>query len=192
MSTLTTDEVDRLASEVISSGLAKVQIRLAEIEFTSSPPSRLSVDVSASIATAGNFERNNDGNLARIVLNVRYTLIATGLPYDEQAPEQPDEDQPDAAEAWRCEVEMQGQWLLSQPSDVTADHIRAFALRVGLMAIHPYARSHIQSLVAESGWSLFTMDVLTNVDSIFASPEDPNLLDLEGIEVAIDGEDSPS
>lgn len=47
--------------------------------------------------------------------------------------------------------------------EFNADELSAFALLVGLMAIHPYARETVQSMTGRLGYPPFTLEMLTPV-----------------------------
>lgn len=77
-------------------------------------------------------------------------------------------------EVWNAAVEVHGQWLLSTVEGLTPEHAQAFALAVGSMALHPYARSQIQMLVVSAGYPVFTLDVLQSL----LEPGEDGLVDL--------------
>lgn len=66
----------------------------------------------------------------------------------------------ETAEAWAATVEHVATYRKSSDLELTQDQLNSFALVVGVMNIHPYARESVQSLVSRMGYPPFTMDLL--------------------------------
>lgn len=186
------EQVTALAAEVVDLSITQMLVRLGSATFSSEPPVSGNLEVHASIALGVTWETNESG-AGRFVLSSRYTIEAVhpakegGAVTDERNRASDDSagEEDDPKQAWSCEVEMQGQWVFADAAHLTPDNLRAFAARVGIMTLHPYARARIQMLVTESGWPPYTLDVLTSQDELFADQSDPTLLDLDGITVDV-------
>lgn len=172
------EEVDGLAGEVVSRLLSRMLVRLAGVSFASEAPEDADLAVRASISLDVRCQTDEDGD-GIFRLTCAYRLAAE--PTVEDGLDSVDDPKP----AWSCTVEIQGQWIIRSVGELTANHLRAFAARVGLMALHPYARSQVQSLVTESGWPPYTLDVLTPHSDLFSDADRPEELDLSGISVAL-------
>ncbi|MBM9466421.1 hypothetical protein [Nakamurella leprariae] len=68
--------------------------------------------------------------------------------------------------AWRVELEMVGTWGRRGGNSALLDSadLTCFAVLVGAMALHPYARETVQSTVGRLGFPPFTMDILHSID----------------------------
>ncbi|MBM0128051.1 protein-export chaperone SecB [Pimelobacter simplex] len=167
------EEVDDLAGQVVHRLLSRLLVRLAGVKLTTALPVDSDFAVTAAISLAVDCQTDSDGD-GIYILTCTYSVSA--VPTEDG--EGPAEDR---EPAWTCTVDIQGQWVIRGVGDLTDDHLRAFAAKVGIMALHPYARSHIQSLITESGWPPYTLDVLTPQDELFIDSDDPEQIDLSGI-----------
>jgi hypothetical protein len=80
------------------------------------------------------------------------------------------EDQPvkqsgsaDPAWAVTCEIVADYPGDADSLPEFKAEELNAFALLVGLMAIHPYARETVQSMTGRLGYPPFTLEMLTPI-----------------------------
>lgn len=157
--------VERPVAEDLARGvLSRVSgcaVRVAELNLTTAPPANeteMKTDVTLTLA-ARLFDE-------AIVCVTRYEIDAE--------PVEPISSQSDR---WSIAIEMHGMWTLEPGPQLTEQNAQAFALAVGAMALHPYARSHIQAAVAAAGYSMFTLDVL---QSLMVEGED-GLVDLDAV-----------
>lgn len=175
MSLLTPDEVHELAKGIADQLAPGILIRTASAHLEAGLPvggeMSLSAGIELRVARPSSLVGLPDKSL---LVRARYAIEAT--PQNEDVPPLP-------RAGWKCEVELHGLWKLEDEGDLADDQLRAFAARVGLMALHPYARSHVQNAVTEAGWPAFTLDVMTPSGALFESPESPGMCDLDGIEV---------
>lgn len=168
MSLYTQDELDDLARGALEHLTGQLVVRTAEASFTSRFP-------------RSDFELEVKGNLSLDVGRTRDGLGVLGtFKLSAVAPEA-DESDPDAQ--WSVEVKLQGLWHAREPEAVTDDQLRAFAVKVGMMTLFPYARAHVQAAVVASGWAPLTLDVLTNNAELLRSPDDPERVELDLITV---------
>lgn len=145
-----------LATE-IADRTRQFNVRLASAEMASSPPTRqdrLRVEVELSLGAAV-----GDG---QVVCTSQYDLRAS-----------PDNAGKDGPEAWSISIEVQGRWQCDTVG-LTHAHAQAFALTLGSLTLHPYARSQVQSLVAASGHAPFVLEAL------------PTLIDQSELEVDLE------
>ena len=170
----THDEVVDLASEVLGRLSPGLLIRTQEAHFRSTTPDD---DVLRRIAVSADIDVVTNRSSDAIEVKTTYNISAFGS--DES---QANEDPP-SGEGWMCGVTIHGQWRVRDANELSDDAVRAFALKVGVMALHPYARAHIQGAVVASGWPAYTLDVLTHQDQLFVSEEDPEEVDLSLITI---------
>lgn len=145
MSRVAYSQARELATEV-AGRTRQLNVRLASVEMASSPPTiheALRVEVELSLGAAV-----GDGE---IMCTSQYHLRAS-----------PDDAKKDDPRAWSISVEVQGQWQCDTQG-LTNAHAQAFALAQGSLALHPYARSHVLSLVADSGHAPFVLEALPSL-----------------------------
>lgn len=69
---------------------------------------------------------------------------------------------PDGADAWNLRLEMVGVWRADDATPAFDDeHLNCFALAIGSMTLHPYAREVVQNAVSRLGYPPFTLDMIT-------------------------------
>lgn len=74
--------------------------------------------------------------------------------------------------AWRVRFRIVATWLHNGDPLLDDMDIQSFAIAIGSMVIHPYARETLQSVVGRMGYPPFTMDML---QSPIAENEDEEL-----------------
>ncbi|WP_323095686.1 hypothetical protein [Intrasporangium sp. YIM S08009] len=97
-----------------------------------------------------------------------------------------DEGHPDSSSAeaaWSLNIEMIADYPFESGSGERFDreHLMAFSIIVGLMAIHPYARETVQNITGRLGYPPFTLEMLEPVsagddDDIIQIEMDPDSL----------------
>jgi len=83
-------------------------------------------------------------------------LIYTFLRYNVRAVTESNED----AEAWQVDARFVATYKRTTTEDLDPDDLTCFALAIGLMTVHPYAREAIQSLVSRMGYPPFTLGMM--------------------------------
>lgn len=166
MSKVTLEQAQHLAREVLDRTTPESEIRLAQLNFTSKPPNQAgALDVEASLAMAVHFDDDE-----QIICMSRYEITA--------APDSSTGEHDTDDEAWQALVEVHGVWPLTGKEDFKQSHGQAFALAVGAMALHPYARTYLQAAVAASGYPAFTLSVM---HSLMETDSD-GLVDLDQVQ----------
>jgi preprotein translocase subunit SecB len=67
----------------------------------------------------------------------------------------------DNESAWEVKLEMVGLWDVADGTGQFDDeHLSCFALAIGSMTLHPYARENVQAAVSRMGYPPFTLDML--------------------------------
>lgn len=156
------------AQEVLGRVTAGCDIRVAHLEVTAGAPvHRVSLDVEVSLAMSVNYAADQ-----AIVCVSRYEVTAQPAD-DDDLNAASDED------GWVARIEVHGVWPLSSCEALSAQHAQAFGLAVGAMALHPYARAHLQSTVAATGYPVFTLGVL---NSLMEPSEADGLVDLDHVQ----------
>lgn len=174
MTTYTAEQVSDLAQSVLDALQPGLQVRVARVDFNSDPPAdnvRLNVAGEVTVRVGAASESNEQGRRTFVVASQYDLTTLRSL-----------EDGSTEVFGWKCTVDVHAQWSTSAAT-LTDDQLRAFAVRVGMLTIHPYARAQVQSAVSASGWGAFTIDVIGQQDHLFASEDDPEVLDLESIEL---------
>lgn len=170
----THDEVVALASEVVDQLLPGLLVRTQEAHFRSTTPDD---EVLQRIVVKAGLDVAASRSGTALGVRTTYTLDALGGEDAETV------DDPETAEGWACRVTIHGQWRVRDADDLSNEAVQAFAIKVGVMALHAYARAHIQAAVVASGWPAYTMDVLTAQDDLFVNEEAPEEVDLSLISV---------
>lgn len=67
----------------------------------------------------------------------------------------------DVVQAWGVTVEIVGSWVQNQTQKFDSLDLECFAMAIGAMALHPYAREAVQSTVGRLGYPPYTMELLT-------------------------------
>lgn len=165
----THDEVTELASRVITRLTQGLLVRTQESRFRSTTPDD---DVMRRIELRAGVDLSVVRRSAAVDVKSTYHIDALASGEEGQA------DDGDPRDGWSCSVTIHGQWPVDGAADLSDESIKAFAARVGVMTLHPYARAHVQAAVSASGWPPFTMDVLTAHDELFRSEELPGEVDL--------------
>jgi len=87
---------------------------------------------------------------------------------------------PDESEAWSVRLEMVGTWAVEEGApEFDEEHLNCFAVAIGSMTLHPYARENVQSAVSRLGYPPFTLDMISSPtggaddDVVEISPSDP-------------------
>lgn len=175
MTLLSRDEIQNHAAAIVERLIPGLLIRTSAASIETGFPLGGDMDISASIElTAHRPSSLATSPIQGLMVEVEYTVEATFT--DQSALTL-------GRNGWRCQVALQGLWNIEGDKDPSDNELRSFAARVGVMALHPYARSHIQQAVTEAAWPPFTMDVLTPAGAIFESAEHPGMCDLDGIQV---------
>lgn len=183
MSNVSEAEAGDLARAVLDQVTGECDVRVARIAVNAGPPTgeaRLSVDIALTMAV--NF--SSRGNLLCLS---RYELTATPVDDDKRGSDdgavaetaegdtstvdKPIDDQ------WDAMIEVHGMWKLESREGLTGEHAQAFALAVGAMTLHPYARAHLQSAVAATGYPGYTLQVL----SPLLRADDEGVVDLDQV-----------
>jgi hypothetical protein len=161
MSKVSLDEAQALAMDVLHR-VGACDIRLANLKLSSETPTgNVTLQVSTELTIGADFV----GTPAKAIICVsRYVVEAK--PAEEDA----DED----GNRWSILVEHHGQWSLGSVDGLDLAHAQAFALAVGSMALHPYARAEIQSRIEATGYPGFTLDVMQSL----LEPDEDGLIDL--------------
>ena len=164
------DEVAELASQVVARLLPGLLVRTQESRFWSTTPDE---EVLQGIVVSAGIDVSVGRRSQSVDVKTTYNVDALRRPEgaDDSAGDLP-------AEAWRSSVVLHGQWHIEEPQTLSDDAVRAFAVKVGVMTLHPYARAHIQTAVVAAGWPTYTLDVLTHQDDLFVSEDDPESVDL--------------
>jgi preprotein translocase subunit SecB len=163
--TLSLDAVHENAKAVVDRLLPGLLVRAARSTFESQVPQDGTLEVAGQLSVKAGL----DANTRAVSCAVTYHLMAT-------------RDGDPTSKAWEVELEVNGQWQVESVADLTDDQLRSFAMKVGLMALHPYARAHIQTAISASGWPPYALDVITSPDAIFGVDEAGHV-DLEGVSV---------
>jgi hypothetical protein len=125
-------------------------VRLLSASARSSNPVRPGpFVVNAEIRVKG----EDNGEEGIVYSFARYQLVAV-LESDEQT------------EAWAATVEHVATYRKNSELKLTQDQLNSFALAIGVMNLHPYARESAQSLVSRMGYPPFTMDLLHPVTGL--------------------------
>lgn len=111
--------------------------------------------VTTAIEVSGRQSRAND----QVEVVVKYSL-------DAATPENP------RRPAWETRLEMIGTWRQSEPCALPGIALTCFAVAVGTMTLHPYAREVVQSTVSRLGYPGYTMEIL---NSAAESPENSEI-----------------
>lgn len=101
-----------------------------------------------------------------------YRVVCTQADEAADAPE-------DGTEVWHVECELRGSFLADEEKDLVPfgpDQLNAFAMVVGVIHIHPYARETVQSISSRLGYPPFTLDGLTPITAL----SDDSLVDFGG------------
>lgn len=170
------DEVTTLASQTVGHLAPGLLVRTQESRFWSTTPDD---EVLHGIAVSAGIDITVGRQPGALYVKSTYNIDALRRT---QRSDVPTDEMP--AEGWRCSVVIHGQWQTDDSESLSDDALRAFAVKVGLMALHPYARAHVQSAVAAAGWPTYTLDVLTQQDDLFSSEEDPDEIDLDLVTVS--------
>jgi hypothetical protein len=64
---------------------------------------------------------------------------------------------------WSIEMEQVGSWTITTPVQFADDELDCFAMAVGVMVVHPYARTTVQNIVGQLGYPPFTLEMMTNL-----------------------------
>lgn len=150
----TVGELRRRASEALD--ICTLQdIRLLGASCTSSNP----ITVGPLVVNTQVQVKGEDRPEGEVHSFARYRLSAT-LDAEEPAP------------AWTVEIELVAVYAKGSEAKLSHDQVSAFALAIGVMNIHPYARETAQSLVSRMGYPPFTMDLIMPLTS---GPDDQEI-----------------
>lgn len=166
----THDEVSELAKQVLGRLLPGILVRTQEARFWSSTPDD---DVLGDIVVSAGIDMSVFRHPQSLDVRAAYTVDAL-----RRSNESGGSDEGLPAEGWRSSVVLHGQWHVEDAEKLSDDQARSFAVKVGLMTLHPYARAHVQSAVISAGWPTFTLDVLTAPDDVFVNQQEPDQVDL--------------
>lgn len=170
MTSLRLETLHDYARTVVDQLAPGLLVRVAELSLESEIPQGGNLEVEGQLS----IKVGLDSETHALGCSVNYSLTAV-----------PEEDA--SRPMWRVALEMDGQWaLVGSAENLTDDHLRAFAVKVGLMALHPYARAHIQNAVTSTGWPPYALDVITAPDALFGGDQEGSV-DLEGISVTRTG-----
>ena len=158
------DTASNLARAVLSQ-VTDLDIRVASLALTAAPQTHegLQLGTDTSLSLGVNFVQGG------IVCVSRYEVSAEPTNEDERT---------EGENRWSVAVEVHGYWTLGSLDELREENAQAFALAVGSMALHPYARSQVQSMVTAAGYSPFTLSVLQSL--LEPEPED-ELVDLDRV-----------
>lgn len=82
--------------------------------------------------------------------------------YNISAETQPDDGTPSAT-AWTINFDVVAAWhLKADASAISDDALHSFALGMGALTAHPYARSFTQTLTTQMGYPAATMEIIFN------------------------------
>ena len=164
MSGVSLDRLHELAGEVASRLVpGQLLVRVVKLDMSSQEPQGGNVSVDAQISLMVSSPTAHQSSLA---CTSTYTVVARKT------------DDHDAL-MWQVVVAVSGQWGLDSTDGLQDAHARAFAIKVAVMTLHPYARTQIQNAVLATGWPAYVLDVLQSPESIFTDEE--GRVDLEGI-----------
>jgi hypothetical protein len=166
MTQVNADELIRLASEVLaklSSG--DIQVRTA----------RLLVDSEAPEAVA----LWTDGQVSLGVTEIDSDVRHIGCASQYEVSAYRDGEGAGASPRWNVAVTIHGQWNVSDFDGLTQDHLRAFAIKIGVMTLHPYARAAIHTAVSPTLWPPYTLDMISQPEVLFA--DEDGLIDLDAV-----------
>lgn len=85
------------------------------------------------------------------------------------------EDDPEV-EAWRVAVDQVATYKKGSGDPIDEKDALSFAIIVGIMNLHPFARETVQNVVVRMGYPSFTLDMVSPVGAL---PDD-ELIELEG------------
>src|SRR5680860_521004 len=69
----------------------------------------------------------------------------------------------DSVEAWRVRLEVVGVWgAPAGTPEFDSGHLNCFALSIGMMTLHPYAREAVQTAVSRLGYPPFTLEMIAS------------------------------
>lgn len=65
--------------------------------------------------------------------------------------------------AWTVKLEMVGSWAIENDApEFDDEHLNCFAIAIGSMTLHPYARENVQTAVSRLGYPPFTLDMIVS------------------------------
>lgn len=68
----------------------------------------------------------------------------------------------DGAAAWSVQLDLVGVWAIPEAApDFDGEALSSFALAIGTMTLHPFARETVQTEVSRLGYPPFTMEMIT-------------------------------
>lgn len=82
-------------------------------------------------------------------------------------------------QAWMVRLEMVGSWETSEDApEWDEEHLTCFAIAIGALTLHPYARENVQSAVSRLGYPPFTLDMLTSP----VAGDDDDIIDIDPVD----------
>jgi len=166
MTKLSLDAAGDLARTVLGR-VSDLDVRVAALNLVAAPQLHAGVQLRTDTSLFLGVNLVDDG----VVCVSRYEVTAEPVETTEFEVED-DEDR------WSVAVEVHGYWTLESIDGLGEENAQAFALAVGSMALHPYARTQIQSLVTAGGYPAYTLSVLHSL--MEPDPED-GLVDLDQV-----------
>jgi len=119
------------------------EIRIASLECHGEPvphSGMLTVNTDVGVGVSQNEDKSS------IEVRVEYAVVST-------TPEEP------VVEAWRVILTVVGVWDQDAEKQFSHPDLWSFAVLVGVMTLHPYAREIVQSAVSRMGYPAYLMEI---------------------------------